>query len=70
MTNQHRKRLKAEFKKEDVDLVTSLNHTVAETARNLAIRGGMLGRWRSEQFKDLQNAFPDAGQQSAEVERS
>jgi transposase len=48
----------AEFKREAVDLVVKQGYTNAEAARNLGIRGNMLGRWRWEQFKGPQNAFP------------
>ena len=68
MTDQKRKKYTAEFKKEAVDLVSNHGYSIAEAARNLGIRGSMLGRWRREQSKGLQNAFPGTGHQSAEAE--
>ncbi len=68
MTNERRKHYTAEFKKEAVNLVTSQGYTIVEGVRNLGIRGGMLGRWRREQIKDQQNAFPGTGHQSTETE--
>jgi transposase len=68
LTNQKRRNYTAEFKKEAVDLVTKQGYTNAEAARNLGIRGSMLSRWRREQSKGEQNAFPGTGHQSAEVE--
>lgn len=68
MTNQKRRRYTAEFKREALELVTHQGYTVAEAARNLGIRDGMLGRWHREQIKGLQAAFPGTGHQSSEVE--
>ncbi len=68
MTDKKRRQYTSEFKKEAVELVTNQGYTVAEAARNLGIRGSMLDRWRREQFKGLQAAFPGTGHQSAELE--
>ena len=64
MIDGKRRQYTAEFKKEAVDLVTKQGYTNAEAARNLGIRGSMLGRWRREQLKGQQNAFPGTGHQS------
>lgn len=68
MTSQKKRRYTREFKKEAVELVTNQGYTVAETARNLGISDGILGRWRREQLNGQQNAFPGTGHQSPEVE--
>jgi transposase len=68
MIDEKRKHYTKEFKKEAVDLVSNQGYTVAEAARNLGIHDGMLSRWRREQSKGVQNAFPGTGHQSAGVE--
>jgi transposase len=68
LTDQQRKRYTKEFKKEAVELVSNQGYTVIEAARNLGINDGMLGRWRREQLKDQQHAFPGTGHQSVEAE--
>jgi len=67
MTDQPRRKYTAEFKREAVELVTKQGYTTAEVARNLGIRSNMLSRWRQEQLKAPQNAFPGTGHQSAEI---
>ena len=56
------------IKMEEVDLVVKQGYTNAEAARNLGIRGNMLGRWRREQLKGPQNAVPGSGLQSNGLE--
>ena len=68
MTDQKRKKYTPEFKKEAIELVSNHGYTIAEAARNLGIRGGMLGRWRREMLKDQKNAFPGTGHQSSDTE--
>ena len=68
MNDKKRRQYTAEFKKEAVELVTNHGYTIAEAARNLGIRGNMLSRWRREQLKNPQNAFPGTGHQPVEVE--
>ena len=68
MTNQPRKQYTAEFKKEAVELVTSHDYSITEAAKNLGIASSMLNRWRREQRKKAQNAFPGTGHQSGEAE--
>jgi transposase len=68
MTDQPRRKYTAEFKREAVELVTKQGYMTAEAARNLGIRSNMLSRWRQEQLKAPQNAFPGSGHQSAELE--
>lgn len=68
MTNQNRRQYTAEFKKEALELVANHGYSIAEAARNLGIHAHMLGRWRREQLKKQQDAFPGSGHQSGEVE--
>ena len=68
MTDKKRRTYTAEFKREAVDLVVKQGYTNAEASRNLGIRSNMLGRWRREQLKERQNAFPGSGHQSEELE--
>jgi transposase len=68
MTQPQRRQYTAEFKKEAVGLVTEQGYTIAEAARNLGIRGSMLSRWRREQLRARQNAFPGTGRRPAEAE--
>ena len=68
MIDKKRRTYTAEFKMEAVDLVVKQGYTNAEAARNLGIRGNMLGRWRRKQLKVPQNAFPGSGHQSEELE--
>ena len=56
------------IKKEAVGLVTNQGYTAAETARNLGIQIGILNRWRREELKAPQNAFPGSGHRTPEVE--
>ena len=64
MSEKKKRTYTVEFKREAVDLFVKQGYTNAEAARNLGIRGNMLGRWRREQFKGPQNAFPGSGHQS------
>jgi len=68
LTNQKRRQYTTEFKREAVELVTNRGYTIAEAARNLGIRGQILGRWRREQLQKQQNAFLGTGHQSPEIE--
>ena len=68
MADQKRRQYTAEFKREAVELVTKQGYTVAEAARSLDIRRTMLDRWRGEQLKQPQNAFPGTGHRSPEAD--
>jgi transposase len=68
LTEKKRRQYSAEFKKEAVGLVTNQGYSVAEAAKNLGIYVGILNRWRREQLKAPQNAFPGTGHRSPEVE--
>ena len=68
MTDQKRRQYTAEFKKEAVRLVTNQGYTITEAAKSLGIRSQILGRWRREQLKKQENAFPGTGHQSPEIE--
>ena len=68
MTEKKRRQYSAEFKKEAVGLVTNQGYSVAEAAKNLGIYVGILNRWRREQLKAPQNAFPGTRHRSPEVE--
>lgn len=67
MTDRKRKQYTAEFKREAVDLVNKQGYKVAEAAQNLGIRRTILDRWRREQLKEQQNAFPGSGHQLGEA---
>ena len=68
MADQKRRQYTAEFKKEAVRLVTNQGYTITEAAKSLGIRSQILGRWRREQLKKQENAFPGSGHQSPEIE--
>jgi len=68
LAERKRRQYTAEFKREAVELVTAQGYTVAEAARSLDIRRTMLDRWRREQLKRQQNAFPGTGHQSGEAD--
>ena len=68
MTEKKRRQYTTEFKKEAVGLVTNQGYTAAEAARNLGIQIGILNRWRREELKAPQNAFPGSGHRTPEVE--
>jgi transposase len=68
LANQKRRQYTAEFKREAVDLVLKQGYTVAEAARSLDLSRSMLDRWRREQLKGQQNAFPGTGHRSGEAD--
>jgi transposase len=68
LADQKRRQYTAEFKREAVELITKQGYTVAEAARSLDVRRTMLDRWRREQLKGQQNAFPGTGHQSGEAD--
>ena len=68
MTEKKKRQYTLEFKKAAVDLIVKQGYTNAEAARNLGIRGNMLSRWRREQLKQPENAFPGSGHQSGQSE--
>ncbi len=51
-----------EFKVEAVRLLTEGRGSVAQVARDLGIRGTMLGRWKQELAQCSAGAFPGNGQ--------
>ena len=68
MTEKKRRQYTTEFKREAVGLVTNQGYTATEAAKNLGIQVGILNRWRREQLRVSQNAFPGTGHRSPEVE--
>jgi transposase len=50
-----------EFKIEAVRQVVELNRSMAEVARELGIRSGLLGRWKEQVLADQEGAFPGKG---------
>jgi len=56
-----RRKYSDEFKREAVDLILVHGYGMAEAARNLDINAGMLGRWKREQEKHGEHAFPGKG---------
>jgi transposase len=68
MTELKRRQYTAEFKKEAVELVTNHGYSITKAAKNLGINSSILARWRREQLKKQQNAFPGTGHQPPETE--
>lgn len=58
---QTRKKYSQEFKQETVQLVTERGYTVAEAAKNLGIREGMLWRWKKEYLQKGSASFSGNG---------
>jgi transposase len=52
----------AEFKREAVQLITVRRLSVAEAARSLGVKTGLLYRWKREVQADGAQAFPGPGQ--------
>ena len=65
---KRRRKYTADFKREAVALVNSQGYTAVEAAKNLGIYVSILNRWRREQLKAPQSAFPGTGHRSPEVE--
>jgi len=63
---QARRKYSDEFKREAVDLVLIHGYGIAEAARNLGIHAAMLGRWKREQEKHGEHAFPGKGKMTPE----
>lgn len=57
-----------EFKQDAVLLSFKNGKTIGETAENLGIHHGILGRWRREYLSDSQNAFRGNGKLTNEAE--
>jgi transposase len=60
MGNTRRKHSQ-EFKIEAVRMVTEGGQTIAETARELGINAGLIGRWKQELAENSEQAFPGKG---------
>jgi transposase len=56
-----RRKFSREFKIEAVRLVTEGGQTIAETARELGINAGQLGRWKQQLTENADEAFPGKG---------
>src|SRR5210317_1612035 len=61
-----RKKYTREFKQDAVRLVTEQGYNQSESARNLGINRGMLGRWVKELEEDESEAFRGNGKQTSE----
>ena len=58
-----RRRYDEEFKRNAVELTYNSGKTVSQVARDLGIDITMLGRWRREQARYGDRAFPGVGKQ-------
>ena len=58
---EKRRKFSREFKSEAVRMVSEGGQTIAETARELGINAGMLGRWKQQLTEDAEQAFPGKG---------
>ena len=56
-----RRHFSREFKVEAVRMVTQGGHSLAEVARELGIRRGVLGRWRQQLERQGTGAFAGSG---------
>lgn len=63
-----RRSFSKEFKLEAVLLVVEGGKSVAQAARDLGIRPGLLGRWKQEYEQERENAFPGKGNLKPEDE--
>jgi len=61
-----RRQYTAEFKRDAVALVTEQGYAVAAAARNLGITPKLLSRWKGEQQRHQEGAFPGQGHQTPE----
>jgi len=61
-----RRKYTDEFKREAVDLIMAQGYGVAEAARNLGINAAMLSRWKREQERHGEQAFPGTGHMTPE----
>jgi transposase len=68
MMAEKRQTYTAEFKREDVRLVTVHGYGVAEAARNLGLNATMLGRWKREHEAREDRVFPGKGLLSPDEE--
>ncbi len=59
--SETRRRFSREFKIEAVRLVTEGGQMIAETARELGINAGLLGRWKQQLTENGGQAFPGKG---------
>ena len=64
-----RKRYTREFKLEALRLLETSGKSAAQIERDLGIGSGNLYRWKQEQDKDGQHAFPGHGRLTPEQER-
>lgn len=58
---EFRRKYDEEFKRNAVELTYHSGKTVSQVARDLGIASKMLGRWRREQAKYGERAFPGIG---------
>jgi transposase len=65
---RHRREYTKEFKQDAVLLSFENGKSIEQTAENLGIHSGLLGRWRREYKADRHNAFRGNGKLKAEDE--
>ena len=65
---RERRSFSKEYKLEAVLLVIEGGQSIAQVARDLGIRPGLLGRWKQEYEQGHGNAFPGQGQLRPEDE--
>jgi transposase len=65
---RQRREYTEEFKHDAVLLSFENGKTIDQTAKNLGIHHGLLGRWRREYKADRRNAFRGNGKLKAEAE--
>jgi transposase len=63
-----RRKYSREFKIEAVRMITQLNLSVAEVARDLDVSGTVLRRWKKELASGGEQAFPGNGKLTGEQE--
>lgn len=63
-----RRSFSKEFKLEAVRLIIDGGYSIAQVARDLGVRGTVLGRWKRAYEQDQQKAFPGKGQLKPEDE--
>lgn len=68
MSENHRRRFDAQFKRDALRLVQESNRKISDIARDLGIRPELLYRWKSEQAADPEHAFAGKGHMKPDQE--
>jgi len=61
MSHKKRSTYTKEFKRAAVDLILEQGYSIAEASQNLGINYNLLSRWKLEQAKSGEDAFPSKG---------